>query len=86
MLSEEINKKKLELASRAGNGPEGQDCGNDENQAHAGGVKLNLSKDGSVENGRRVLGTNGAPIIRHRYMRSGALGPTMALLRASQVL
>lgn len=49
-------------------------------------MKQGLSRDGGVENGRRVRGTNRGPIIRHRYIRSGALGPTMALLRVSQVL
>lgn len=87
MLSNEINKKKLELALRAGKGPEGQNCDTVQVQASPGGVKHNLSKDGApIGDGRSLPRANGAPVIRHRYMRTGALGPTMALLRASQVL
>lgn len=70
MLSEEINNKKRELAMKASKELEGQ---------NGEGTKKG-------DNGKRNTRVNGAPIIRHRYMRTGALGPTMALLRASQTL
>ncbi|KAG0577761.1 hypothetical protein KC19_5G179500 [Ceratodon purpureus] len=87
LLSEEINKKKLELALRASAGSGAQNCDNVQDQPPTDGVRHNLHKDGTLaENGKRLPRTNGAPIIRHRYLRTGALGPTMALLRANQVL
>lgn len=70
MLSEEINNKKRELALKASKELEGQ---------NGEGTKKG-------DNGKRNTRVNGAPIIRHRYMRTGALGPTMALLRANQTL
>lgn len=74
MLSEEINNKKRELALKASKELEGQ---------NGEGTKKTSNQG---DNGKRSTRVNGAPIIRHRYMRTGALGPTMALLRASQTL
>lgn len=83
MLSQEINNKKLELSLKAGKELEGQIGDNVPGPAPADGAQKSSKQ---VENGKRNPRVNGAPIIRHRYMRTGALGPTMALLRASQVL
>jgi len=83
VLSQEISNKKLELALKAGKEVERQNC---DGPAPADGAKKSSSHVTVAENGKRNPRVSGAPIIRHRYMRTGALGPTMALLRASQIL
>lgn len=86
MLSQEINKKILELSSKAGKELEEQNRENAPSPAPTDGAKKTGNQATPEENGKRNLRVNGAPIIRHRYMRTGALGPTMALLRAKQTL
>lgn len=64
-----------------------KELGVSEGLAPAGDVKSNLGNPvARGEGGKRQSQTNGTPIIRHRHMRTGALGPTMALLRANQIL
>lgn len=82
ILSQDLNKKKLELAAKFSkqlSGGEGAD---------PAGTPTPTSKPEALSNQdtKTGPGKKGIPQIRHRHMRTGALGPTMAMLRASQVL
>lgn len=83
ILSQDLIKKKLELAAKFS-----KQLSGGEGAEPAGTLTTTTSKPEALSNQdtKTGPGKKGIPQIRHRHMRTGALGPTMAMLRASQIL
>lgn len=89
MLSQELNKKKLELSGKLVTklpGGEAQDLVMTQAATVSENMPSSNKEPPPSETGKVHFGKHGEPLIRHRHMRTGALGHTLALLRASQAL